>query len=370
MDKDKKQEEILEKYTDKKKRNRKLTAAYIVKRVSELMLKRIECCSNFITFYANEDLTKKKSANANRCGFRFCPICSWIQAKKDAIKIGVLMRYIEIEHGKTFIFLTLTVPNVSSDKLGETITEMNKAYKKMFSRKDIQAMNKGYIRKLEVTYNNEEYITKSIWYGNGKHKKSLAGYFTSLGLKIGDKNPNYNTYHPHFHVVMIVNKSYFKSRDYIKQKKWLEYWQEAMNNPNITQVRVNQVKDEIKENDYDKDKDKDSGNIKKSSVINEIAKYAAKDDDYMYNKEVFDTFYDSLKSRQLITYNGLFKDAVKLFKAKKLDKYKDKDTTEYIYYLLYKWEKGEYVEEELRLLTDEEREKINNQLIEEIETED
>jgi hypothetical protein len=51
----------------------------------------------------------------------------------------------------------------------------------------------------------------------------------------------------------------------------------------------------------------------------------------------------------------------------KLDKYKDKDSTEYTYMLLYKWGFGDYVEQEIRELTEEEYKQVNKELIEELD---
>src|SRR5699024_11737812 len=46
--------------------------------------------------------------------------------------------------------------------------------------------------------------------------------------------------------------------------------------------------------------------------VSEIAKYSAKDSDYLEDEKVFDTFYKSLSGKRLIVYSGLFKDASKL----------------------------------------------------------
>ncbi|MBI6089122.1 protein rep, partial [Clostridium perfringens] len=78
----------------------------------------------------------------------------------------------------------------------------NKSFKKLMERKEVKAIAKGYIRKLEVTYQKDKFITKELW----KRKKD---YYINKGLSIGDEEPNYDTYNPHFHVVIAVSKSYF-----------------------------------------------------------------------------------------------------------------------------------------------------------------
>ena len=59
-----------------------------------------------------------------------------------------------------------------------------------------------------------------------------------------------------------------------------------------------------------------------------------------------------------------------LFKDGKLDEYKEKDTTKYVYAILYNWGQSKYIEQERRLLTEEEQKEINGQLFDEMEIEE
>ncbi|MCU9810117.1 protein rep [Paraclostridium sp. AKS46] len=266
----------------------------------------------------DQSIETKKLHKANFCKNRFCPICAWRQTKKDALKISIIMEFIKKELDLDFIFLTLTAPNVKAENLNEEIKKYNKSFKKLAERKEFKKISKGYARKLEITYNQER-----------------------------------NDYHPHFHVIIVVNKSYFKSRDYINKNKFLKLWQECMDDDSITQVDVRRIDTDDKKS------------------ISEIAKYGAKDSDYMYSQDVFDVFYKALKGKQLVTYSGVFKDALKDFKEGNLDKYKEVDLTEYVYSLCYKWnfKNSDYIQMELKELTEKEREKINKKLIDEIKIE-
>lgn len=342
---DEKQQEnnsILKKCTDKKVKNPKFTN-YIENFISESMLNLIRTCGDYVMFLANESLDKIKLHSANFCKNRFCPMCSWRLACKDSLKISILMEHIKKEEAKEFIFLTLTTPNVKGDKLNDEIISINKAFKKLMERKEVKSIVKGYIRKLEVTYQKEKYITKELWQ---KKKK----YYESKGLYIGDLEPNYDTYHPHFHVVIAVNKSYFKEKGkYLSQARWLELWREATGNYDITQVDVRKAT---------------SGDHKE---VYELAKYSAKDSDYLVSRSVFKTFYEALKGKRLIVYSGLFKEANKLYENGDLDVYKKQDNIRYVYIINYEWFKNRYLETRKRELTEEEFKKYNKMLIDEME---
>ena len=305
----------MDKYTTKKIKNQDLFE-YLTGHMSESNLFNIFNCGSFMSFFADETLEKKKVNKSNFCKNRFCPLCAWRKAKKDSLKISILLKYIQEDFGYEFIFLTLTAPNVKGLVLNDEIKKYNKSFKNLMQLKEVKKITKGYVRKLEVTYNQER-----------------------------------DDYHPHFHVMIAVNKSYFKSRDYIKKKQWLELWKECMNDSSITQVDVRKM------------------DTSDSNAIAEIAKYGAKDADYMISQEVFDVFYKALKGKQLFTYSGVFKEALKLFNEGELDKYKELDLTEYIYALEYHWQGKGYTLMEKRLLTDEEKSLINKQLIEELEVE-
>lgn len=184
------------------------------------------------------DITKEimKVHKADFCKNRFCPMCAWRKANKDALAISVMMEYIVDEEDKDFLFLTLTAPTVPADQLEDEIKKFNVSFKKMFERKELKSIVKGYIRKLEVTYDGDEFITKDMY------KKRLS-YYDKRGLKFGDDNPNFNKYHPHFHVLIAVNKSYFTDKNYyLSRDRWLELWQEATGDYSITQVDIRKFK--------------------------------------------------------------------------------------------------------------------------------
>lgn len=325
---------IAEKYTPKKDLNRK-GAAYIEKHVPIKSIVRFETCSDYISHLTNAEMSVKRVHKTNACENRFCPICTWKTAKKDAIKLSVILKAVKEIEGKEFLFLTLTSPNCGGGELSEELDRFNKAVNKLFKRRNVARVVKGYIRKIEVTTDQEQFITEKSY----KRKKD---YFEVRGLKVGDPNPTYNTYNPHVHAIVVVNKSYFnKASDFISKKKWLEMWQECMGDESITQVDVKKVQD--------------SSN---SNAVLEIAKYSAKGSDLYHSETVFDTFYTALKGRQLLVFSGMMSDYAKKYEAGDLDRLKEKNEDVYTHLLRSLW-KGSKYDSKLRELSPEEFEEFN-----------
>src|SRR5699024_12638983 len=75
----------------------------------------------------------------------------------------------------------------------------------------------------------------------------------------------------------------------------------------------------------------------KENCIFEIAKYSAKDSDYLQKQKVFEVFYKALKGKRLIVFSGLFKEAMTKFKNGELDENKEKDLRKYVYEIRYTW---------------------------------
>lgn len=325
---------VLERLTPKKDLSRK-SANYLEKHVTVKTINRIETCSNWMLHGTNVALSAKRLLKANKCGNRFCPICTWDMAKRDAIKLTVILEAIRDIENKEFLFLTLTAPNCTGEELRGEIDRFNKAVNKLFQRRNVKRVAKGYARKLEVTTDQEQYVTEELY-------KRKMNYYDKRNLKVGDPNPTYNSYHPHLHILVAVNKSYFGgNQNFISREDWLDMWRECMEDDSITQVDARKV-----------------SVTSKSNAVLEISKYSAKGSDLYHSEIVFDTFYTALKKRQLLVYGGMMKDYAKLFKNGDLDKYKRTDDNEYTHMMRSIWKNSKY-ENVLRKFTAEEYEKYN-----------
>lgn len=276
-----------------------------------LKLDRLKECGNFIKFQSSEDKTKFILAGGNFCNNRFCPFCSWLKAKRTAFELLELIKVVEYTEKLAFIFITLTVPNVPKESLREEIENFNISFNRLWKIKEFKAFNKGFIRKLEITYNEER-----------------------------------NDYHPHFHLVVAVNKSYFKSRNYMSKRRLLELWQRATRNPAITQVDIKPCR---------------MNTIKQ---VMELATYSAKQGDLYSSKEVFDGFYEGLYRKKLLVYNGIFKEYKKKIDTGEVDPAQVIELNQLLeeatkeFYL--QWEKDNYLIADERDVPEEQRKKFYN----------
>jgi replication protein len=282
-------------------------------KITDKGINRCANCGDFCMFLATKNYDKTKLYTANFCHNRFCPMCAKRKALKDTVALDCMTKWILQKKERRFIFLTLTVPNVCADALDDKIREMNYAYDKLTRRTSFKKAVKGYVKKLELTYN----------------KKA-------------------DSYHPHFHILLSVSKGYFSNMNqYVKRDKWLSEWQAVMNDNDINQVDIRAFRE---------------NNDKEQKSILELAKYIAKDSDYMENDDTFITFYNSLHKKRAFTFGGDFKEARKLYLNKELIEYLEVDNTLWYWLITFGWANGSYQE---RM-----KERYNNSNIDENELDD
>ncbi len=176
--------------------------------------KNVENCGTVLGFnlYQNtqnfEDL-RRTLIGANFCKHRYCIMCSWRKAKKLQLQTLATIRKYEEEYHKRYcyLFLTLTVPNPKISDLNSTIKRMSKAFKKLSERQEFNRAVKGFIRAIE-----------------------FIGDHTKPGMA-----------HPHYHCLLVVERYYFTSRDYITQERWKALWSECYGE-DVQQVRIQKIK--------------------------------------------------------------------------------------------------------------------------------
>lgn len=152
---------------------------------------RMRTCANWLSFHRTDEGSLKLH-DARFCRVRLCPICQWRRSLKTFVQMSQVLEIAKSD-GYQFLFLTLTLKNCKGDDLSDELSHLLLSYNRLMKYKDVQKAVKGYYRGCEVTHN---VVT--------------------------------DEYHPHLHVILAVNKSYFSGKTYIRHDKWLELWQRAL----------------------------------------------------------------------------------------------------------------------------------------------
>lgn len=187
-----------------------------------------------------------------------------------------------------YIHLTLALKNCKINELQDTIELMLKSFKKFVNRdifkqkgKGAKGTIKGWFRNLEITFNQED-----------------------------------KTFHPHFHIILAVEKSYFFKETnpdkYLTQEVALQMWKECLGVDYLptTDLRKVYYLDENGNKIINFDDDDGEG-LKKA--VEEASKYITKAmellsiDDEKLQKKVIKSMLQALSYRRLFAYGGILK---------------------------------------------------------------
>lgn len=228
---------------------------------------RVSDCAEILKFQFLDDVntgeTRLKLKNTNFCRVRLCPVCQWRRSMLWRAKLFQnLPILLEQNKNLNFIFLTLTVKNCQIDELGETLKMMNSAFSRLRKLKKFTSVIHGYIKAIEVTKSKDE------------------------------------TAHPHFHIILSVNKSYFKGKTYISSSKWAEMWKKCLRVDYVPVVDVRKIK-----------QDK-NGNLESKAIV-ETLKYTTKVESLISDQNWFLELTRQLFKKRFIDTGGIFKDVLK-----------------------------------------------------------
>lgn len=247
---------------------------------------RVANCGTYLEYKRFKDDNSLQLNHANFCKVRLCPMCAWRRSLKIYGQVSKIMNEISSNNEYDFLFLTLTVSNCTSENLSKTIDLIFKSFDRMTKR--------------------------------SKYKKSIIGHFRALEVTHNLIN---DTYHPHIHCVLVVNKSYLKKKElYITQQDWTQLWKDCLRIDYTPIVHITKFRDRV------------GKSIEKS--VAEASKYTVKSDDYIIKDditgEIAEDFTDksvkildsALANRRLIAFGGLLKD---IFQKLNLDDPEDGD---------------------------------------------
>jgi len=169
---------------------------------------RMQDCGSRLVFkfrLRDNRRTRYKLQSARFCRVPRCPQCQGRRALKWNAKTRQIMPKVLADNPKArFIMLTLTVPNCELKDLRSQLTEMNKAWRKLLTRKELKLW--GWIKTTEITRSAIDQA------------------------------------HPHYHVLLMVPPGYFTGANYITQQRWTELWSQCFKSTQPLQVNVQAVK--------------------------------------------------------------------------------------------------------------------------------
>lgn len=295
-------------WKDKKERSLKMAEAFQVAGLENKALRMCTCASSLVFNVVEGGL---KLAHAMFCQVRLCPMCTWRRSLKIATQNKQIVTIANERRKLRWVFLTLTVKNVQGAELKSTINHMMQSWNRFMGYKRIKDSTIGWFRGLEVTRDTDRVITKERYSKNPK-------YYKSIGIKPGDKNPNFNTYHPHFHVLICVSTTYFsKKSEYIKQEEWTELWKKAAQLDYRPIVDIRPVKARHTKKSIFEVVSEVENAISEQKAVFEISKYPVKDTDIMNlddieeSAEIVKILDHALDRKRLIAYGGILKDIKK-----------------------------------------------------------
>jgi hypothetical protein len=143
---------------------------------------------------------------------------------------------------------------------------MNKAWDKLVKRKSFPAI--GFFKSVEVTRNNDP---TSEWYG---------------------------TAHPHFHVLMMVNSSYFRY-GYLNQKDWAQMWQSCLQVEYEPMVNVKIVKPKGEAKTLDAES--------LMHAVKEVLKYTVKEEELVIDQAWIVELAKQLHKTRAVSVGGVLK---------------------------------------------------------------
>lgn len=264
---------------------------------------RLRDCATSLSFDVALD-GGKRLATANFCRVRLCPMCQWRRSLKTFGQAIDVLR--ELGDKWRYVFLTLTLRNVSGGELDTTVTHMMQSWQRLSQTKDYKAAVHGHMRTLEITHN-------------------LAD----------------NTYHPHMHALLAVRPSYYSGQRYMSQARWTELWQRSARLDYTPIVHVESCKGT------------------QPHQIAETAKYAVKSGDYIIPDDwqlTVDTvaLLDKvLANRRFVAWGGIMADVRRQLRLDDVDDgdlihvEPDQDKPDKAHRVYYSWASGynQYVQD-------------------------
>ena len=236
--------------------------------------KRVHECSQRLGFILEAQDTGEfllRLRTARFCRVRLCPVCQWRRSLMWRARFIKAIPKLYADFPKArYIFLTLTVKNCEVMELRSTLNTMTAAWNRFTKRKQFPAI--GYVRATEVT-----------------------------------RNPQTGQAHPHFHVLMMVKSTYFKTDCYLSQQRWRELWQSCLKVDYLPVVNVKTVKQRLSKVKTLNEGDPIDITDPMIAGILETVKYSVKPDDLVADQDWLIELTRQLHRTRGLMLGGVFK---------------------------------------------------------------
>ena len=222
---------------------------------------RMDFCAQILDFKLVPDLDldelQLKLSAAHFCRVPQCPVC---QSRRSlmwkARALRALPLVVRDYPNHRWLFLTLTQKNCSVSELREIVLRMNKSFVRLTKLK--RWVVKGWIKSLEITRGED------------------------------------GSAHPHFHCLLMVSSTYFKS-NYLNYDQWSELWQRAARLDYKPQVSIRAV----------------AKNRDPAILIPEILKYSVKESDLYKSREFLLGITEQLYKVRRVAVGGVLRSYMK-----------------------------------------------------------
>lgn len=203
---------------------------------------KIKDCASFLT------IPNDSKPFIHYCKNRFCPTCANIKSGKNADIIKKVLMKARADK-KTLIYGTFTTKNVTANNLITEIEKINTAFTKTLTvPKKLKENIKGYVRKLEIKYNEAR-----------------------------------NDYNVHIHTAMAVSNYY---KNHITVEEFYQHFKRYTKDNDIIPPDLKKI------GDTDKD-------------ITKVANYLAKEDliqNMSYTDEISDNIFLAVKNKRILEF--------------------------------------------------------------------
>lgn len=273
-----------------------------------------DCAESLLLSEHATEQGKAMKAHAALCHVRHCPICQVARAVRlgRAIKAGAERIEAADEKHKAYrwLFLTLSVKNPPIIELRPSLATMNKGWKRFTECKEFSIV-KGWLRTTEVT--------RGAWIDTRSGEEIDKRQLESVPRQ--HRRPKDPTLcHPHFHALLLVPPSYFKSGAYLKHEKWVSLWQKAMRLDYAPSVDIQAVKT------------LDKG----ITEVVKAASYSVKPDEVADEAEWFCELHRQTQHLRFVALGGLLKEHIRLDETPEQD---DDPATETGRKILFDWQR-------------------------------